>query len=474
MFVLYKIHMRKFFIFLTLLIFTAFSLPSQAYGQDNIFGLHLTQFSDLQSASGIINSSNGDWGWATIVIRLDLMDKNAWQNFFDQCRQQHIIPIVRIATIMDQDSWRRPQNSEMDQIASFLNSLNWPTQTQHVILFNEINHASEWGGEVDINSYVDSFVYTAQKLKSLNPNFFILGPGLDLASPEKVPEFKSAQNVYQEIYNYNPEYFNLIDGLASHSYPNHGYVGKPSDSGQHSIRGYQWELQYIKSLGIDKNYPVFITETGWPHRQGIKNNNGFYTATTTADLLTKAYEIWSKDPNIKAVTPFIYNYPYEPFDHFSWVDKSETLYPEYQVLVDMIKPKNTPSQITSYQLNHLKLPLLLLHNNEYQGRISLKNTGQSIWGETKFCLEPNVSANITTTEICFGGKNTPPNQSEEITFKFTINDTPADQSFIGWDNLPTTQIEPVILKGQLYRPKTGIKDKIMQTFQNIFQSFLVK
>ena len=124
----------------------------------------------------------------------------------------------------------------------------------------------------------------------------------------------------------------------------------------------------------------YYAETGWPHRQGIKNNNGFYTATTTADLLTKAYEIWSKDPNIKAVTPFIYNYPYEPFDHFSWVDKSETLYPEYQVLVDMIKPKNTPSQITSYQLNHLKLPLLLLHNNEYQGRISLKNTGQSIWG----------------------------------------------------------------------------------------------
>jgi hypothetical protein len=102
---------------------------------------------------------------------------------------------------MDQGFWRRPETSEIDQISSFLNSLNWPTQQQHVILFNEINHGTEWGGEVDVRNYADMFIYTSQKLKSLNPNFFILGPSLDLAAPSNLPDHQSASNVYTKFIN---------------------------------------------------------------------------------------------------------------------------------------------------------------------------------------------------------------------------------------------------------------------------------
>lgn len=115
---------------------------------DNIFGLHLTQTSDINSAAPLINSTGGDWGWATIVIRVDQLDSNTWQNFFDICRRQHITPILRLATTIKADgTWNRPQQSDIDKLANFLNSLNWPQQKQHIILFNEINHASEWGGE---------------------------------------------------------------------------------------------------------------------------------------------------------------------------------------------------------------------------------------------------------------------------------------------------------------------------------------
>jgi hypothetical protein len=167
-------------------------------------------------------------------------------------------------------------------------------------------------------------------------------------------------------------------------------------------------------LGISKDYPVFITETGWPHRQGEKNDNKYYTAKTSAEFLAQAIEVWSKDRRVKAITPFTFNYPYSPFDHFSWVDKTETLYPEYQQIVDLDKPQNTPTQTTSYQLNYIHLPLLLLHNIEYQGTISLKNTGQSIWGETSFCLEPNISPNIKTNQICVGDQQIEPGNSQSL------------------------------------------------------------
>ena len=95
---------------------------------DNIFGLHLTQTSDINSAAPLINSAGGDWGWATIVIRVDQLDSNTWQNFFDICRRQHITPILRLATTIKTDgTWNRPQKPDINKLADFLNSLNWWT-----------------------------------------------------------------------------------------------------------------------------------------------------------------------------------------------------------------------------------------------------------------------------------------------------------------------------------------------------------
>ncbi|MDD3003133.1 MAG: hypothetical protein PHS06_04685, partial [Candidatus Shapirobacteria bacterium] len=329
-----------FFIFL--LIFSLF-FNSLILASDNTFGLHLSQTEDIHSAAKIINSQNGDWGWATIVIQTNNLDKNTWQNFFDNCRKDHIIPIIRIATIGEGENWKIPDYSDIDHIVSFLNSLNWPTQEQHVVLFNEINHGSEWGGGINIKDFVDKSSYAAKKFKEANPNFFVLSCGLDLVAPKDPPKHESAENVYKEIISLNPNYFNNIDGVASHSYPNNGFVGTPNDTGQHSILGYQWELDLLKQLGVNKDLPVFITETGWPHREGIENQNNFYTAKTTANFLIQAItNVWSLDSRIKAVTPFIYNYSQEPFDHFSWLDENNNLYSEYQQLVDLPKKQNEP------------------------------------------------------------------------------------------------------------------------------------
>lgn len=464
--------MKNFLFFLIILNTYYLTLNTNVFAESkNIFGLHLTQTSDINSAKNIINSSGGDWGWVTIVIRLDQLNPQTWQEFFDNCRKFHLIPIMRLSTIMENSSWKAPSYSDIDNLANFLNSLNWPTERQHIILFNEINHASEWGGGVDIKNFADLATYTITKFKQLNPNFHILSSALDLAAPEKSPLFKSADNVYREIFNYKPEYFQLIDGLASHSYPNHGFIGRPTDKGRHSIHGYDWELDLIRSLGVSKTYPVFITETGWPHREGESKNNRFYTAETAADFLKSALQAWSKDYRIIAVTPFIYNYPNPPFDHFSWLDQSERLYPEYQKLIDLPKIPNTPLQTTRAELEKIKLPFIILSENSNLGQITLKNTGQSIWGEKQFCLNPDTSSNITLDALCLKNTLVHPGQNHTFSFKFYLNQSTAiEKSFISWQSLPQFEITSLFGRASLYRPKTNLKSKFANLVNSLFPS----
>jgi len=434
----------------------------------NVFGLHLTQISDVDKAKNIINSSGGDWGYVTIVLPLNQMDKNAWQDFFNNCRSSHLIPIVRLATIIDNDDWIQPSFSNIDNQADFLASLNWPTSQKHIILFNEINHASEWGGGVDVKKYVDLALYAIGKFKSLDPNFFIMGAGLDLAAPSSPPNFLSASDVYNQIYQYNPDYFNQVDGLASHSYPNHGYVGTPSDTGQHSIKGYLWELKFLKNLGVSKTLPVYITETGWPHREGVVKNNSFYSVTTSAKFLEQAISFWSKDPQVVAITPFIFNYPNEPFDHFSWLDRSESLYPPYQNLISLPKTANAPVQTNSYKIGNFLIPLVLFPDVDYRGKIILTNTGQSIWGagETKFCLKSISSSNLSVTNLCVDDNLIPPQKSTEIVFNFKIVD-PKAHSFLQWENTPQYPIEAFYTNATIYHPQYSLWQSLKMLFTRI-------
>ncbi len=456
--------------FLIVLIITFFLNYSPILASDrNIFGLHLADVSDISQASKVINSEQGDWGYATIVIRLNQLDKGLWQEFFDKCRQNHIIPIIRLSTTMIDNYWKKPDFSDIDNLANFLNTLNWPVKNRYIILFNEVNHGSEWGGETDTKNYTDTAIYTVNKFKNLSSDYFILGGAFDLSAPEKPPQFKGAANFLREIYLYKPEYFSLIDGWASHSYPNHGFIGLPTDKGQHSILGYQWELNQMKSLGVNKEYPIFITETGWPHREGQTKANNYYTLDTSAKFLISAFDIWNRDSRVVAVTPFIYNFPYPPFDHFSWVDTKMNLYPSYQRIVALQKKRNTPEQITSYKIRYNNLPFILFTGKEYLGQVVLENTGQSIWSEKPFCLEPQSTENVILEAICTDDSRTEPGQSQTFNYKIKINQINNNgKTYLGWKNLPQLEIAPVSGFGKIYSPKSSTKDKLSQFIRNLF------
>ncbi len=375
----------KFFLcFLILLHFT--NNAAWAERPNNKFGIHLGVVTDieLRNASALVNSSGGEWGYVTFVINEKEMDKHRWQQVFEQMRELHLIPIVRLATSFANGSWRRPDPQEAEKWANFLNSLNWVVKNRYIVLFNEPNHGDEWGGQTSPENYGEVAYNFARTLKEKNPDFFVMPAGFDSASPHKPPNFEDEEIFLRQMFSYlvkeNKPIFNYLDGWASHSYPNHGFIGSPWDEGRNSVKNYLWEETFLNRLGIDKKLPIFITETGWPHAEGKNYQRGLYTQDAVALNFRTYFNRMTSDSRVMAVTPFILNYQDVPFDHFSWqrLGNQSGFYPQYEAVSQLPKTKGDPIQEQRFKFIR-NLPLKLTANSTYQIPLAIRNEGQAIW-----------------------------------------------------------------------------------------------
>jgi len=136
--------MKKFL--LIILSFFFLFWPKIIFATENKFGIHILEPSDIDKAVELVNSSGGDWGYVTIVIRDDDLNFDKWQGFMDECRQKHLIPLVRIATHLKGENWVKPKIEDAEKWSNFLGSLNWPVTDQFVIIFNEPNQAKNGVG----------------------------------------------------------------------------------------------------------------------------------------------------------------------------------------------------------------------------------------------------------------------------------------------------------------------------------------
>lgn len=373
------------------LIFFSFVFQNPAFGaENNKFGIHITHEADLERAVELVNSNGGDWGYVTIVIQDNDLDERKWQDFFNQCREKHLIPLVRLATHLEGENWIKPTNDTVRRFAAFLNRLNWPIKTRYVIIFNEPNQANEWGGEVNPKEYAQILNQAIAVFKQENTDFSLLNAGFDQAAPNSKKTMDEAKFLKEMNFEV-PLIFEQLDGWASHSYPNHGFIGKPWQTGKATVSGYKWEISYLKTLGNNKNLPVFITETGWPHAANERSNiktNKFYSPEVAAEYLMFAYEnVWLPDKNIIAITPFILNYPEDLFTHFSWVDSNGKPYPQFELVKNIIKKAGEPEQIEKYKFEKFFYSPFLPTNFEFKGKLVLENIGQSIWGEKQFSIK---------------------------------------------------------------------------------------
>ena len=349
---------------------------------NNKFGIHLAQPhpDEIKRAAELVNSNGGDWGYITLVMQENDRNLQKWQEIFDLLRQYHLIPIIRLATQPEGEVWKRPSKDDAKIWADFLNQLNWVVKKRYIILFNEPNHGQEWGGEVDPDNYSEVAFNFAKVFKEKNSDFFIMLAGLDLSAPSSYPNYEDAE-VFLRRLSLNKDSLQNIDALSSHSYPNPGFSGNPWDNGRKSIRGYLWELELLKELGVEKELPVFITETGWERK--IQSSN-FKVQSDEENRVANNFEIaytqvWLSDDRVKAVTPFVLDYQGDPFLGFSWKKiNSQEYYQQFNTIKSMNKIKGDPEIIEKGTLS-FNFPTQLATDSYFNLPIKIKNLGQGWW-----------------------------------------------------------------------------------------------
>ncbi len=383
-------------IFAVLFIFFAFTFCAtsvNAYDPltipNNIYGIGIINHTDLEDVSNLVNVNGGDWGYVKIIITEEQRNKEVWQQFLDNCRRHHLIPIIRIASKYEGTSWKIPQTSEIDNWVNFFNSLNWVVENRYIIIGNEPNHAKEWGGKINPIEYAEYLKIFAERLHNASPDYFVLPAGLDQDAPNSKVTMDEKKYI-DEMLKAVPDIYNFVDGWNSHSYPNPAFSGPKTGSGRRSIRGYEWELGLVK-----KDLPVFITETGWVRKCNGKELISEACQSMVANNIKYAFqEVWSKDKRIVAVTPFILNYQDEPFYEFSWKNKDGSFFKIYNEIQNIQKLKGKPTQKISGEVIFSFVNPLILRNSEQKGFTLVKNTGQAIWTQS----ESNV-INESSSEI---------------------------------------------------------------------------
>ena len=250
---------------------------------NNRYGVHILEPSEIGRAAQLVNSSGGQWGYVTIPLRSDDRDPVKWRQFFISAGQLKVTPIIRLATYPYGGTWARPTAYDLVDFANFLADMPWPTKNRYVILFNEPNHAAEWGGSVDPNSYASLLVTAKSVFSARSPDFFLLTAGLDMSAPDNRTS-TDALRFWREVTRLQPDWPKYIDGYAFHAYPNPGFSATPLSPGRYGLKSYSYEQKLLPPK------PIFITETGQ-----IGQSRFFTTAFTS---------VWT-DANLVAVTPFV-------------------------------------------------------------------------------------------------------------------------------------------------------------------------
>ena len=311
------------FIFLSLAASPALAIYDPLSVTNNRVGVHVLSPDELDSAAKLVNGDNqGAWGYVTVPIQATDRDRSKWTRFMTKAGQLKIIPIIRVATLVDDVHWLKPNDNDLIDFANFLNDLPWPTQNRYIIIFNEVNRADEFGGAVSPEDYADILTNAIDIFKRRSDKFFILPSALDNAAPNG-GQFMRWDTYLTRMHARQPSIFNTIDGWNSHAYGNPGFSASPVLSGATKADSFKSDLAFLSRF-TQKKLPVFITEAGWS-RQNLDDR-------TIATFYNHAfYNAWA-DPQVVAVTPFLLFAGSGPFLQFSLLTRESQPTLAYQTI----------------------------------------------------------------------------------------------------------------------------------------------
>lgn len=305
--------------------------PVDAAGK---YGIHILNPAELAEAKQLLSGSEGQLAdeWQYVVIPLSLEDTkkpHVWESFFATAQELQLIPIIRLVTEFNGVSWSIPDRQEVIQLLDFISQFEWHSEERYVIIFNEVNHAAEWGGTISPESYVAVLKFASHWARTQDPPLKVLPAAMDLAAPNGTTTLDAFAYI-RAMYAADPDMFSYIDAWNSHSYPNPGFVAPPTYMGRNGLHGFEYEQELISQY-VDEDFPFFITETGWRETWLTRRHLPAY-------YLHAAWHIWSDD-SVKLVAPFVLRGAPGPFAEFSFLDESgepSLQYEAYQQAIDSL------------------------------------------------------------------------------------------------------------------------------------------
>lgn len=320
------LRLMKWLLGFSWLVIALFLGAKQAMASVDSIGIHILHPQEINQVRQLFSEQNVKKDTAvyvTIPYALsDTQQTDRWQAFFTQAKELNIIPLVRLTTEYKYSVWQTPTRKDVVQLLENLDAFTWPQTERHIIVFNEVNHAKEWGGSVAPSEYASILAFTANWAHTQANSYVVLPAALDLAAPQSEVSW-DAYAYWQAVYRDDAEVFSLIDAWNSHSYPNPAFSSAPSKTGRTSLRGYIQELSWLKQWR-ETDLPVYITETGWEVNRATSRYLSQY-------YLYALQHIWS-DERIVAVTPFVLKGEPGPFANFSFLTADDKPTVQYMAL----------------------------------------------------------------------------------------------------------------------------------------------
>ncbi len=269
-------------------------------------GVHILFPEEISLAAQVI----GNGGYVVVPINQQAWSQvDKWQRFMHRASELKVKPILRLTTQPTViGNWQKPKLINAVDWANFLSLLDWPKGDRWVVIFNEPNHAQEWGGEINPKEYARILREYSVKLHAKDNHFRVLAAALDMAAPNSKTTW-SAKKYWKEVWKTLPNFYVLIDGWNSHAYPNPAFSSAPSLSSE-NILSYKYELSWFNGFYHRKwDKPVIITETGWSNQR--------LSSTVICRYLKESWKWWSEDPKLLAVNWFLLEGAPGPFANFS-------------------------------------------------------------------------------------------------------------------------------------------------------------